>query len=315
MEIYDEILCCTACGFCKKPYYSYNFTEKEIDFPKGKIMIAYGLLNGEIKEDMDVVKILQDCSLCKRCEEDCPSNIKIAEIINGTRYKLKNLLPEHKKIYENFHKYKNIFGEENFSYGNGKNAFFMGCLVKKEMKDVIISLLDKIGEDFKIISECCGYPLRKIGINFKKKNLDGYEKILFSCPNGMIEFMKHSPIHISQFFSKCDFKRDGKNYIYHDSEFLGRYLKIYEEPREIIKKIGNLIEFKENRKMARWCGGEIEYKLAFPEKAEELAKYIAKEAKEKNATIVTSSPHCYSHLKEYDAIDLVQLIEEKLKNF
>ena len=219
------------------------------------------------------------------------------------------------KIYENFQKYDNIFGEENFSYGDGKNAFFMGCLVKKEMKDVIISIFDRIGEDIKIISQCCGYPLRKIGTNFKEKKLENYEKIIFSCPNGMIEFNEYKPIHISQFFSNYTFKRDGKNYIYHDSEFLGRYLKIYEEPREIIKKIGNLVEFKENRKMARWCGGEIEYKLAFPEKADELAKYLAKEAKEKNATIVTSSPHCYSHLKEYDAIDLTQLIEEKLKNF
>lgn len=277
-------------------------------------MIAYGLLSGEIEEDMDVVRILQDCCLCRRCEEDCPSNIKIAEIIKGARYKLKNLLPEHKKIYENFQKYDNIFGDENFSYGEGKNAFFMGCVVKKEMKDVIISLFDKIGADIKIISQCCGGPLRKIGIDFEKKKLD-FEKILFSCPNGMIEFMDYSPIHISQFFLKSEFKKDGKNYIYHDSEILGRYIKIYEEPREIIKKIGNLVEFKENRKMARWCGGEIEYKSAFQEKADELARYIAKEAKEKNATIVTSSPHCYSHLKEYGAIDLAQLIEEKLKNF
>ncbi len=278
-------------------------------------MIAYGLLNGEIKEDMDVVKILQDCSLCRRCEEDCPSNIKIAEIINGVRYKLKNLLPEHKKIYENFQKHNNIFGEENFSYGKGEDAFFMGCVVKKEMKDIIISLFDKAGIDIKIIAQCCGNPLRKIGINFDGKKLNGFKKILFSCPNGMIEFMDHNIMHISQFFSKSEFKRDGKNYIYHDSEILGRYIKIYEEPREIIKKIGNLVEFRENRKIARWCGGEIEYRSAFPEKAEELARYIAKEAKEKNATIVTSSPHCYSHLKEYGAIDLVQLIEEKLKNF
>ncbi|HEC88853.1 MAG TPA: hypothetical protein ENI52_06025, partial [Thermoplasmata archaeon] len=86
-----------------------------------------------------------------------------------------------------------------------------------------------------------------------------------------------------------------------------------EEPREVIKRIGNLIEFKENRKIARQCGGEIEFKSAFPEEAEEIAKYLAKEAKEKNAIIVTSSPHCYSHLKEYaDTVDLVHLIEENL---
>ena len=51
----------------------------------------------------------------------------------------------------------------------------------------------------------------------------------------------------------------------------------------------------------------------FPEEARELAQYLIKEAKQKNATIVTASPHCYSHLKEYgDVVDLLQLIEENI---
>ncbi len=315
LEAYhDELLSCTGCGFCKKSYYAYEFCQKESDYPKGKIMIAYGLLTKEIGEDENVIRALQKCTLCKRCEKDCPSKVKIADIIKSARYELKGLLPEHKKLIKNYEEKRNIFGEENFKKeGNEKIAFFMGCLINKELKDIVISLFDKLGLDISIISQCCGYPIEKIGRKIEKIELD-YEKIVVACPNCMLSLKEYNPVHISQFILSLDpkFKKTGKNYIYHDSSFLGRYLNIYDEPRKIIGSIGNLMEFNENKEMARQCGGEIEFRVAFEKEADEMAKYIVKEAKEKNATIVTSSPHCYSHLKEYGAIDLLQLIEENL---
>jgi len=321
LERYEnEMLSCTACAFCKKSYYEYKFATKESDYPKGKIMIAYGLFSNEIEENFETVRCLQKCTLCRRCEEDCPSLIKISDVIKAGRFDLKQMLPEHEKLLENFEKNNNIFGERNFEKTGGEIAFFMGCMVNREMKDVVLSLFDKIGLDVTIFGGCCGYPIEKIGkkVEVKIKNemeKKDIKKIIFSCPNGMLALKEYKPIHISQFVLSLDinFKKNDKKYIYHDSSFLGRYLGIYEEPREVIKRIGNLIEFKENRKIARQCGGEIEFKSAFPEEAEEIAKYLAKEAKEKNAIIVTSSPHCYSHLKEYaDTVDLVHLIEENL---
>ena len=311
----EELISCTGCGFCKKSYFSYEFCKKESDYPKGKLMISYGLLNGEIEEDENVVKILQKCTLCKRCEKDCPSLIKIADVIKEARSRLKNLLPQHEIFLKNYEKYDNIFGEKNFYKEGNEMTFFMGCITNKEMKDIVVSLFDKLGIDIRIVGGCCGYPIEKIGrktkIKINKRKLD--ERMILSCPNGMLSF-KNS-LHISQFIlnKKIEFKKKNRRYIYHDSSFLGRYLNIYEEPRKVISKIGKLIEFKENRDMARQCGGEIEFRTVFPEEAEEMAKYLVKEAKEKNAIIVTSSPHCYSHLKEYGAIDLLQLIEENVR--
>ena len=252
-KYHDELHSCTGCGFCKKSYYAYKFPQKESDFPKGKIMISYGLLTKEIEEDMEVVKALQKCTLCKRCEEDCPSLIKITEVIKATRYDLKNLLPEHEKMLHNFNEKNNIFGEENFFKEGGKIAFFMGCLTNREMKDIVASLFDKLGIDVTILGGCCGYPIekigRKVGEKIKKRIEEKeIEKLVIACPNGMLAFSEFSPIHISHFIHSLDinFKRNHKNYIYHDPAFLGRYLGIYEEPRQIIRKIGNLIEFEEN---------------------------------------------------------------------
>ncbi|MCD6447759.1 MAG: (Fe-S)-binding protein [Thermoplasmata archaeon] len=319
-DYHDEILSCTGCGFCKKSYYAYNFVQKESDYPKGKIMIAYGLLTGELNEDENVVKSLQKCSLCKRCEEDCPSLIKIADVIKAARYSLKMLLPPHQNLLKNFNEKNNIFGDENFEKDGGKIAFFMGCLTNREMKDVVISLFDKLGLNVSIVGGCCGYPIHKIGRETNEKMKEGlreknFDRIVMACPNGMIALREFNPIHISQFILSLGIKesKKDKNYIYHDSAFLGRYFGIYEEPRQVIKKFGNLVEFSENRSKARQCGGEIEFKLAFPDEAGEMAEYLAREAKKTGATIVTASPHCYSHLKEFaDVIDIVQLIEENI---
>lgn len=315
-----EIQCCTGCGFCKKPYYGLSFCQHESDFPKGKIMVAYGLLSGELDENESVVKILQKCTLCRRCEKDCPSLIKIADIIQAARYDLKKVLPAHKKLLSNVQLYDNILGESNIERGNGKTVFFMGCMTNRTMRDSVLSLFDKLGLDVTVIGGCCGYPLEKIGqsietkvhLKFKKMNMD---KLIVACPSAMLAFRKYKPMHIIQFVTSLNlnFRRTENTYICHDSAYLDQNLNIYDEARALIKQIGNLVEFTEKRQMARWCGGDIEFKMAFPKEAEELANVLVNEAIEKRATIVTTSPHCYNHLKEYgNTIDLLQLVEKTI---
>lgn len=319
-KYHDELLSCTGCGFCKKPYFALDFCRKESDFPKGKVMLAYGLLTGEIEEDEHVATALQKCTLCRRCEEDCPSLIKIAEIIQAARRELKNVLPSHEKLLANMKQHDNIFGEKPMERDGGTTVFFMGCLTQKYMKDTVVSLFDKLGIDITIVGGCCGHPAEKIG---KPVKVAAHEKlhektcspVILACPNGMCALSAYQPVHISQFILSQDIelKKGRETYIYHDPAFLGRHLEIYDEPREIIRSVGNLVEFKERRELSRWCGGDIEFKSAFPDEAEELAMHLVREAKAKNATIVTASPHCYHHLKEYgDVVDVLQLIEEHI---
>ena len=48
--------------------------------------------------------------------------------------------------------------------------------------------------------------------------------------------------------------------------------------------------------------------------SKELALKLVEEAQSKNATIVTASPHCYDHLKNYCEVkDIVHLIEEHIE--
>jgi Fe-S oxidoreductase len=221
-------------------------------------------------------------------------------------------------MIHNFHHHDNILGEKNFEKNGGNIAFFMGCLTKRELKDSVIGLFDKLGVDISILGGCCGYPIKKIGrtvtspITQKIENQD-ISKLIVSCPYGMLALKEYNPIFITDYILSLNlkFKHTGLNYIYHDPSFLGRYLNIYNEPRQLINHIGTLLEYQCNRNMAQWCGGDIEFQRVFKREANELAEILVKEAQKKKATIITASPHCYHHLKHFgDVKDIVQLLEE-----
>ena len=233
--------------------------------------------------------------------------------MTGKKREMRKLTPA-----EEFCFYQEIYGEKNYEKEGSEITFFMGCLVSKEMKDVVISLFDKLGIDVTVIGGCCGYPIEKIGRRVKIKLIEKeMDKLIFSCPNGMLAFKEFKPMHISQFILSLDvnFLKNNKNYIYHDSSFLGRYLGIYDEPRILLQKAGKFLEFDENKEIAKCCGSDLAFSTAFPEMAEKMAEKIVEEARKKNAVIVTASPHCYSHLKKYgEVMDIAEVIKKCLNS-
>ena len=338
-KIQHEIMCCTGCGYCKKACPTFDMGGTEADSGRGKIFLAYGLLSGEIEEDTSVIQTLQKCTLCGRCEQDCPSLVKISDIIHAARKDLHGVLPAHQKIIDSVAKYGNPFGMESESRkneqrgveaGDAKIAYFAGCMEnykEKGLKRAALSIFEKLGVDVAVIdNECCGNPVEIIGRENKQlskieKKLDdmAIKKIIFSCPSCMQSFLplnkKFEIMHISQFLAGMDLnlKDAGMKLIYHDSSVLGRKLGIYEEPRKLLEMAGGFIEFKQHEELAQCCGGDLAFSAAFPDMAEKMAERIVEEAREKNATIVTASPHCYHQLKKYgDVIDIVEVVDRFL---
>ena len=80
-----EIMSCTGCGFCKEGCPVFENTGIESSSGKGKILLAYGLLQGDIKENESINRAFYECSLCKKCETRCPSLIDIPLIISSMR--------------------------------------------------------------------------------------------------------------------------------------------------------------------------------------------------------------------------------------
>ena len=331
-EMQHEIMCCTGCGFCKKSCPVYEITGRETDSGKGKVLLAYGFLKGEIKEDASIVKAFQKCPLCMRCEQDCPSLIQIDAIIQTAREDMQTMLPSHEKIAKAIKKIGNPFGEKTVKGKEGGNiAYFAGCIAtykEKRIREATLSIFKKLNVDVTILDAiCCGNPvehigreniiIKKIEDELKKSEI---KKIIFSCPNCMKTFIplskKYEIMHITQFLSNYDLKMKsfGEKMIYHDSSILGRYLGIYDEPRILLEKAGKFFEFDESKEMAKCCGSDLAFSTAFPQLAKKMAEKIVEEANKKNAIIVTASPHCYTHLKEYGKVmDIAEVIKKCLK--
>ncbi|GAI12186.1 unnamed protein product, partial [marine sediment metagenome] len=113
-------------------------------------------------------------------------------------------------------------------------------------------------------------------------------------------------MHLSEYISlllqknKLSFSKEiNKTVTYHDPSALGRYLKVYEAPRQIIKAVPG-VKFKEmrwNKNKARCCGASGGLLFTNPEIAAKAAEKIIEEAIEIEAEIIlTASPLCKQSL-------------------
>ncbi|MBP5394330.1 MAG: 4Fe-4S dicluster domain-containing protein [Candidatus Methanomethylophilaceae archaeon] len=87
---------------------------------------------------------------------------------------------------------------------------------------------------------------------------------------------------------------------YHDPCHLGRHSKVYEEPRNILKKIKGIefVEMERNRENSRCCGAGGGYKSAFNDFAVNIAMERIHDAEAVGADVIaTACPFCVLNLK------------------
>ena len=216
-----------------------------------------------------------------------------------------------------------------------KIGYFVGCTIAKFARNIYnatTKVFNNLNIEFEVFGEkqCCGMPLIISGHEEKAKEhaktvIDNIIKkqiplIVTSCPACYRAFSEYYPkmlnsylpfktYHFTQFIHEII---KGKRFnikkirpmkvTYHDPCELGRYSKIYEEPRTIIKSIPsiNLVELEFNREKSTCCGGGGLLKATFPQIAIEIAKEkIETEIIPLNIdAIITACPFCYLNLKD-----------------
>jgi len=232
-----------------------------------------------------------------------------------------------------------------FGLGDKEIAYYPGCYSLAFLKDKVQNyknILNRLGIKFSTLDNppCCGGCLIELG--YKKQarrlardNLSSFadrktKKIITNCPlclntlsnnygemlpdwkidsefilNVVLEKIKEDS-DLVKFFSN-------EKIIYYDSCSLGRYLKIHESPREILKLLGyNLVEMKNCREETICCGSCGQLDITNPELAKIIAFNFLKMIKTGNIKkVITADPRAYNHLKkiiEAEKID-VNLIE------
>jgi Fe-S oxidoreductase len=212
--------------------------------------------------------------------------------------------------------------------------YFPGCYLcydprLKKVARATADILNRAGIDFGILGSrenCCGESIRKTGDEelFKrlaKANIKTFvdnevKRILVSSPhcyhtfkNDYPEFMVNfEVVHISQYL--CELIEDGRleltgeygnKVTYHDPCYLGRHNGVYDEPREVLKKIPGLelTEMADALEDSLCCGGGGGRIWMETVKGERFSDLRIKQAVDVGAEVLaTSCPYCIIHFEE-----------------
>ncbi|MBD3255692.1 MAG: disulfide reductase [Candidatus Lokiarchaeota archaeon] len=233
--------------------------------------------------------------------------------------------------------------------------YFVGCTaaLTSDIQNVAVNtvkVLKKLGVDFSVLGEnevCCGSVAMRTGDrkafdhvatkNHELFKTSGARKIITSCAGcyrtlkvdykDILDDLDIKVYHTIEFIREVILKKDvplknlGITTTYHDPCHTGRHTGIYEEPRDLLKKIARLTEMETIKENAKCCGAGGGVKKGFPEFALEIAKSRVQEAEETNADyLVSICPFCYRNLSdainalnsEIKMIDLMELMEQAI---
>jgi Fe-S oxidoreductase len=199
----------------------------------------------------------------------------------------------------------------------------------KKVAQATVKILNKAGVDFGILGSkenCCGESIRKTGNeqlfrrlareNIKTFIDNGVKKILVSSPHCYHTFKNEYPefkvnfevVHTSQYLFELVnegrlqiVKEYGKKVTYHDPCYLGRHNGVFEEPREVLKRMPGLelTELPESKVDSLCCGMGGGRVWAETEKHERFSNLRVEQAIELGAEeLVTSCPYCITALED-----------------
>jgi Fe-S oxidoreductase len=244
-------------------------------------------------------------------------------------------------------------------YAEGMEVlYFVGCYLSYDprMKKVAVAtanILNTAGVEFGILGSqenCCGESIRKTGSEEVFKRLareniktfvdNGVKRILVSSPHCYHTFKNEYPefmvnfevVHMSQYL--LELIGEGrlalpgayaKRVTYHDPCYLGRHNNLYDEPRELLKKVAGLelVEMGSSRKNSLCCGGGGGRIWMDTPQEERFSDIRLKQAEAVGAQILaTSCPYCITNFEEsrlnleYDEFleikDITEIINEML---
>jgi len=226
--------------------------------------------------------------------------------------------------------------------------YFPGCYLcydprLKKAATATANILNLSGVDFGILGpkeSCCGESIRKTGDEELFKRLareniktfidNGVKKILVSSPHCYHTFKNEYPefmvdfevVHISQYLfelineGRLELNKEyGKKVTYHDPCYLGRHNGIYDEPREILKRIPglDLKEMPDSLEDSLCCGGGGGRIWMETPKGERFSDLRLEQAIEVGAEVlVTSCPYCIANFEDSRlTLDVTENIEVK----
>ncbi|NHI82731.1 MAG: (Fe-S)-binding protein [Candidatus Thorarchaeota archaeon] len=179
-------------------------------FNSGRMWIARAFLEGELEPSQEMLEVIEACTTCGLCAEQCKNYIDTVDVIEELRAAIIDSgvepLKRHKVIgdrvldeemrnpYHDPRSERTAWYDGEIDNQNAKIAYYVGCTGAYRQQGVAkhtASILKKLGYDFTVLSDevCCGSPILRTGQKdvFKtvmNENLDlfkDFDMLVFSC--------------------------------------------------------------------------------------------------------------------------------------
>jgi len=322
----DDLHRCIRCAYCFEGCPVFKELGWEVDGARGKVVISYGLLVGDLEATEYVAEKLYQCTFCGDCVERCSASVSIPDILAAARADLWSdgfRIDYHKTLLDKIEASGNIFNEKLESPTfQGEKAVLLGCrlLERKEDAQKYIEILEELDVKPRTFDEtCCGMPFSVLGDNDGFKNQqakfletipDGNHEIICVCTTCVFFIRKKYPdlkarYIIEEIVDRLPNYKDKITKLnvtatYHDPCNVARGLGMVDEPRWLLEEIGvDLVEMKTYGKEARCCGGGGGLLVTDEELSDKLAFNRVNDALETGAEyLVTLCPTCEFNLRK-----------------
>ena len=212
--------------------------------------------------------------------------------------------------------------------GTQEYCLWLGCMGAfdpkgREIVADFARVMTYLGTTFGVLrkEKCTGDPVRRLGNDLlfqqlTEANLDALaqnnvKKIVSICPHcvrtiqedwkeyGLPPEVEHHSEFMARHLSRLPKAAQQETIVFHDPCYLGRYRDVYEEPRDIIKGAGHLIEAPRSRERSFCCGAGGGLAFLSEETGERVSHVRANELAGTGAQIVgTACPFCNSMLRD-----------------
>ncbi len=337
-----QVYSCPSCGVC--------IDACPMGVVKANTRDTTVYLNRQIKRHNErrIEEISDKCLLCGKCTAVCPVGVQGDKMRIAQRASRKyNLAPDYSNIDTNrlsevFNKFVITSNNVVSDTDNKKVLYFAGCMtdLTPAIAKSTTSVLKKAGIKFEIMDRdsriCCGKPMLMAGRKEQAREMiemntaiikaSGANILLLSCPICYRIFReKYSlegieVVHHTEFFDRLisegrlTVTRSSERYAYHDPCELGRGCGIYDEPRNVIGRAGELLEAEKHHKESICCGGSLgSLTLSFEKRKALTENALNNLTAASPDTIVTACPLCRSTFNRYadrPVRDIAEILDE-----
>ena len=301
-----QLYSCPSCGLC------IDACPMSVNDKMSGNTSAYFMKKLRNKDSEEAKRIAETCLMCGKCVMICPVSIESCDI----KWSQRAAVP-----YEIHSDHSYLESIEPSSPVNSTVLYFAGCMTQLTPKIMraMKHIMETAGEEYEFLDKdggiCCGRPMllsgktaeaqAMIAKNTELIKKSGAKKLVLSCPICYKVFKDEYHLegieiqHHTQYINELI--KDGKlmvdktsvNYVYHDPCELGRAFGVYDEPREVIENVGNLLKAKSEKELSICCGGSLgSFNLTQKERDEITSNSVADLMFNNPDEIVTACPLC-----------------------